>query len=116
MKRLLMCAALLCGTAQAADDAALSAKAHAIHDKVLTIDTHVDIPFDFGTGYDMMKPGARSQQVHLPSMQSGGLDAPFLIVFVGQGERTTAGYAKALADAFTKFAAIHKLAEQTYAD
>ncbi len=114
MKRLLLCAALLCGAAQAADDAALLAKARAIHDKVLTIDTHVDIPFDFGDGYDMMKPGPRRQQVHLPTMQSGGLKAPFLIVFVEQEERTTAGYAHALSQAFNKFASIHKLTEQTY--
>ena len=98
-------------------DAALVARARAIQTKILTIDTHVDIPFNFSTdAYDMMKPGPHGQQVHLPTMISGGMDAPFLIVFVGQGERTTAGYAKALADAFTKFAAIHKLTEEIYPD
>ena len=100
-----------------AQDAALVARAKAIQANILTIDTHVDIPFNFSTdAYDMMKPGPRGQQVHLPTMISGGMDAPFLIVFVGQGERTTAGYAKALADAFTKVAAIHKLTEEIYPD
>ena len=100
-----------------AQDADLVARAKAIQAKILTVDTHVDIPFNFNSdAYDMMKPGPRGQQVHLPTMISGGLDAPFLIVFVGQGERNTAGYAKALADAFTKFSAIHKLTEQTYPD
>ena len=100
-----------------AQDADRVARAKAIQAKILTVDTHVDIPFNFNSdAYDMMKPGPRGQQVHLPSMISGVLDAPFLIVFVGQGERNTAGYAKALADAFTKFAAIHKLTEQTYPD
>ena len=107
-------AGLLCAPAFAADDG-LVGRAHAIHDKIITVDTHVDIPPNFSTdAYDMMKPGPRFQQVHLPTMLSGGLDAPFLIVFVGQGPRDTAGYAGALADAFVKVAAIHKLAEQIY--
>ncbi|MHB1207957.1 MAG: dipeptidase [Rhodospirillaceae bacterium] len=100
-----------------AQDAVLLARAKALHAKIITIDTHVDIPLDFSTGaYDMMKPGPRGQQVHLPTMISGGYDAPFFIVYVGQGERNTAGYAQALGDAFTKFGAIHKLAEQLYPD
>lgn len=115
MKRLLICVLLASTSAYGAEDA-LMAKARAIHDKVLTIDTHVDIPFDFGERYDMMKPGPRRQQAHLPTMISGGLDAPFLIVFVEQEERTTAGYAHALSQAFNKFASIRKLTEQTYPD
>lgn len=108
-------AALLATVARAETDAELIARAQAIHDRVLTIDTHVDIPADFSTdAYDMMKPGPRGQQVHLPTMESGGLDAPFIIVFVGQGERNTAGYAKALSDAFVKFAAIHRLTSKLY--
>lgn len=100
-----------------AQDADLVARAKAIQSKIPTVDTHVDIPFNFNSAaYDMMKPGPRGQQLHLPTMIAGGLDAPFLIVFVGQAERNTAGYAKALSDAFTKFSAIHKLTEQTYPD
>jgi membrane dipeptidase len=98
-----------------ADD--LAARAKAIQARIMTVDTHVDIPFNFATdAYDMMKPGPRGQQVHLPTMIAGGLDAPFLIVYVGQGDRNTAGYAKALSDAFTKVSAIHKLAEQLHPD
>ena len=114
---LLAAAALLAWPACAETDAELIARAHAIHDRTLTIDTHVDIPANFGSdAYDMMKPGPRGQQVHLPTMLEGGLDATFLIVFVGQGERSTWGYAKALSDAFVKFAAIHKVADVTYHD
>lgn len=112
-----LCAGLLLSSTAFAQDAALLAKAKAIQAKVISIDTHVDIPFDFSTdAYDMMKPGPRGQQVHLPTMISGGYDAPFLIVYMGQGERTTAGYAKALSDAFLKFSAIHKLTDQIYPD
>ncbi len=109
-------AAPLVPGAQAQTDAEIVARAHTIHDRILTIDTHVDIPANFGSdGYDMMKP-VRGQQVHLPTMIEGGLDAPFFIVFVGQGERNTWGYAKALSDAFVKFAAIHKMADVTNHD
>ncbi len=90
------------------------AEVQAIHARVLTLDTHIDIPPDFGSAaYDPMQlpalPAGRGQQVHIPSMRSGGLDAAFLIVFVAQGPRDAAGYARAAADAFTKFAAIHRV-------
>jgi membrane dipeptidase len=49
-------------------------------------------------------------------MIEGGLDATFIIVFVGQGPRTEAGYAKALSDAFVKFAAIHRVTSDMYPD
>jgi len=108
-------AALLANTAFAADS--LEKRAREIHGKVITIDTHVDIPADFSTdAYDMMRPGPRFQQVHLPTMMTGGMDAPFIIVYVGQGPRTTSGYATALSDAFIKFSAIHKLTEEIYPD
>lgn len=117
MIRMVLALALVSAPAFAQSQADLYAKAREIHERVLTIDTHVDIPFDFATSaYDMMKPGPRGQQVHIPTMIEGGLDAPFLIVYMGQGERTVAGYAKAAADAFTKFSAIHRAADELYKD
>jgi membrane dipeptidase len=102
---------------QAETDAELLERARLIHERALTVDTHVDIPFNFGgDAYDMMKPGPRGQQVHIPTMIEGSLDTAFLIVYVGQGERTVSGNAKALSDAFTKFSAIHKLTSETYPD
>ena len=47
-------------------------------------------------------------------MAAGGLDAGFFIVFVGQTARSDDGYARAQADALTKFDAIHRMAEQLY--
>lgn len=104
-----------CATAETNDE--IISRARAIHDRVITVDTHVDIPPNFATSaYDPMKPGPRGQQVHIPTMIEGGLDATFIIVFVGQGPRTTAGYAKALSDAFVKFAAIHRVTTDMYPD
>ena len=92
-------------------------RARGIHKRVITVDTHVDIPPNFATtAYDPMKPGPRGQQVHIPTMIEGGLDATFIIVFVGQGPRTDAGYAKALSDAFVKFSAIHRVTSDMYPD
>lgn len=92
-----------------AQDAALIAKAKAIHDRVLTLDTHVDINPDNFTEARSYATKLTSQ-VNVPSMEEGGLDAVFLIVFVGQGEDfSPAGFAKATAAAMTKFDAIDRL-------
>jgi membrane dipeptidase len=47
-------------------------------------------------------------------MAAGGLDAGFFIVYVGQTARNDEGYARARADALTKFDAIHRMAEELY--
>ncbi len=89
--------------------------ARGIHDRVLALDTHVDIPFNYAT--PEADPGKRGEsQVDLPKMEEGGLDAAFFIVYVGQTERTEANYAKAKADAMTKFDAIHRMTEKMYPD
>lgn len=50
-------------------------------------------------------------KVDLPRMAEGGLDAAFFAVFVGQGERTPEGYARAKEQALALLDAIHKMAE-----
>ena len=96
-------------------EAALVARARAIHDRVLTIDTHDDIPLDFAT--EAADPGVRGErQVDLPKMEEGGLDAGFFVVYVGQTARTPENEAQAKTDAMTKFEAIHRMAEQMYPD
>ena len=91
----------------------LIAEALEIHGRVLTIDTHDDIPFNFSTVE--VDPGLRGErQVDLPKMREGGLDVAFFIVYVGQTARTPENYDKAKADAMTKFDAIHRMAEEMY--
>ena len=98
-----------------ADAAGLLSRARAIHARVLTVDTHVDIPPDFGTEtYDAREAKAGRGQIDLVGMERGGLDAVFFIVYVGQGERNAAGYARAMADAFDKFAAIRRMTDVQY--
>ena len=107
---------VLAAVAAASDnEAELLASARAIHDRVVTIDTHVDIPPDFGTrAYDPANAKPPGQQVDLPGMEQGGLDAVFFIVFVMQRERNAAGYARAMADAFVKYSAIRRMTDLDY--
>ena len=88
-----------------------TAKARAIHDRVMTLDTHVDInPANFTAERNYTT--RQGTQVDLPKMEAGGLDAVFFIVYVGQDEDLTpAGFAKARAQAMEKFAAIHRLTD-----
>jgi membrane dipeptidase len=93
-----------------ADDALL-AKARGIHERVMALDTHVDIePGSFLP--DQLNYADRlSSQVDLTKMEQGGLDAVFFSIYVGQGELDSAGYARAYATDTAKFNAVHRLAE-----
>ncbi len=87
-----------------------------IHEKILTIDSHVDIPNDF-TFLPQYDPGKLSgMKMDLPKMQSGGLDAAFFIVYVGQSKRTEENYAAAKKLALRKFEAIHRMTDELYSD
>lgn len=101
-------------SAIAASEDDLVARARAIHDRVLAIDTHVDIPLNFATSEH--DPATAEAQVNLDSMQAGGLDAAFFIVYVGQQPRTEENYRIAKADAVAKFDAIHRMTDIMYPD
>jgi membrane dipeptidase len=100
-----------CASANVESEEALLQRARAIHERVLTIDTHDDIPFTYATAAVNACAETRLQ-VDIPKMQAGGLDVAFFIVYVGQGPRTPEGYAKAKADALTKFNAIHRMTKE----
>jgi membrane dipeptidase len=100
------------GTTYAASEEEQVELARGIHERVMTLDTHSDIPLNFATSEFM--PGIAEAQVNLDNMEKGGLDASFFIVYVGQGERTEAGYLAAKADALAKFDAIHRMTDFLY--
>ena len=79
---------------------------------LITLDSHDDIPLDFAT--PSVDPATADLQVNLDKMKAGGLNAGFFIVYVGQSARTDENYAKAQSDAETKFAAIHRMADELY--
>src|SRR5687767_4751925 len=101
--------------AQRAAQTDLEARARAIHDRVIALDTHNDInPNNFTAERNYTQD--LDTQVNLPKMTKGGLDAAFFIVYVGQGPLTPAGYDDAYKQAIAKFDAIHRLTEQIAPD
>lgn len=108
----LVALALLASPAAAqTPDPALVARAKGIHERVITLDTHNDInPRDFAKGRNYTQ--RLDNQVNLPKMEEGGLDASFFIVYVGQGPLTAAAYDQAYAQAIEKFDAIHRLTKE----
>lgn len=107
----------LWGCRRASSESELEKRARDIHGRILTVDTHCDTPsrllggtFDIGLRHE---PGKReSGKLDLPRMVEGGLDAEFFAVFVGQGERSESGYAKARERAMAMLAAIHGMVER----
>lgn len=93
----------------------LEARARAIHERVITLDTHVDIDTDNFTA-ESNYTADLDTQVTLPKMETGGLDVAWFIVYTGQGPLDEAGYAAAYANADDKFNAIHRLAEEIAPD
>jgi membrane dipeptidase len=95
----------------------LVARAKAIHERVITLDTHNDIDpenFTRECNYTMRL----TTQVNLPKMKEGGLDVSFMIVYVGQQNPPQfadalqpAGYDRAYKAAIAKFNAVHHLTE-----
>lgn len=84
------------------------AEARAIHDRLLTIDTHIDTGPGFAT--EALDPGRMTRaQVDLPGMRAGGLDAGFFIVYTGQGALGADGYAAARHAAEDKFRGIERM-------
>ncbi len=96
-------------------DEKLVKKAKAIHESVITIDTHNDINVANFTP-ERNYTQRLTTQVNLPKMMEGGLDVTWLIVYTGQGELTPDGYAKAYANADAKFKAIHQLCTEIAPD
>ena len=97
---------------QAMSDDALTAIARPIHDRVMALDTHVDIdPGNFLPG-ELNYSQRLNTQVDLTKMEEGGLDAVFFSIYVGQGPLDSAGYARAYEQDTAKFNAVHRLAEQ----
>ncbi len=96
-------------------DAELEAKATAIHERVITLDTHADINVSNFT--DSVNYTQRlDNQVNLPKMKEGGLDVAWFIVYTGQDSLNENGYKKAYENAISKFDAIHRLTKDYASD
>ena len=79
----------------------------------MTLDTHVDIsPAAFRRDEANYVTGIARNQVDIPKMEAGGLDAAFLIVYVGQAQvLNDSTMRRAYEQAMEKFAAVHRLTD-----
>ena len=92
----------------------VSPEAWAIHNRILTLDTHLDTPafFDTVRGYDIMERHDVERdgtQVDYPRMVEGGLDGGFWVIYMGQGPLTPEGYREIRDTALIRAMSIHKM-------
>ncbi len=91
------------------------ARAWAVHQQAIPIDTHVDIPDNW-----QQDPGTwTTRKCDLQKMRAGGLRGVFMAVYEGQGRGadhglTPEGYKRVYDAAMAKFAAVHALAEKMH--
>ncbi|WBQ14134.1 dipeptidase [Hyphomonadaceae bacterium BL14] len=83
-------------------------EARALHERVLTLDTHIDIPRGYAT-HEIDPGGFTRLQNDLPKMRAGGLDAAILIVYAGQGPLDEEDYATARETAEGTYQAIMRM-------
>jgi membrane dipeptidase len=115
---LLSCAVRVAAAQKPAPDAQLLARAKAIHERALTLDSHVDIS---GTNYATpeVDPGIDNPRLKcdLTKMERGGVKGVFLAVFVSQTPNLDAdGYKRAYDQAIAKFDALVRLTQRMYPD
>lgn len=90
-------------------------RAKEIHNRILVLDTHVDINVaNFTTNNNYTED--IGNQVNLPTMDAGGMDVAWFIVYTAQGPLTAEGYKNAYKNAISKFEAIHRLTKEIAPD
>ncbi|MGA2553139.1 MAG: dipeptidase [Burkholderiaceae bacterium] len=94
------------GKTTSADDKAILQKAKQIHRKIVTFDSHVDVPVDLDAAAD------GKSQFDLVKVERGHLSGAALAVFVPQAKRTPENYQKARADADAKYETIVNVAKR----
>ncbi len=96
---------------EAADDDAPAAvtqeQAEALAQKILIVDTHVDVPYRLVEKWEDISVATDSGDFDYPRSKTGGLDAPFMSIYVPASFQETGGakeHADELIDMVEKFA------------
>lgn len=76
------------------------AQAKAIHQRIITIDSHTDTPMIFPGTFNIGKK--EGGKVNLPFMEEGHIDAAFMVAYIPQGKRDEQGLAAATAYAIER--------------
>ncbi len=110
---------IILSTASAAADKSAAAKnitakeARAIHERIVTLDTHLDTPSSLSrVDWDIMERhdyATNLTQVDYPRMKAGGLDGGFWAVFTPQGPRTETSERAARDAALIRTMQIHSM-------
>ena len=94
-KMLTSCVALAWTVPLASAAVEVGPQAHALHERILVLDTHLDTPANFSRpGWNIVDDHSTERdlsQVDLPRMERGGLDGGFWVIYTGQGERSVEG-------------------------
>lgn len=89
-----------CAATPSGDAAPRSASNAGLHERLLTLDTHLDTPMHFARqGWSFGDRHTLADdlvQLDLPRMTDGNLDGGFFVIYTAQGPLTAAGYASAL--------------------
>src|ERR1700712_1385846 len=97
---------------------ALSVRARQLHERLLTLDTHLDTPASLASaGWDIMHTHAYGKdlsQVDYPRMVVGGLDGGFWAIYTSQGPRTPEGHAHARDAALQTALRIHEMVARNH--
>jgi membrane dipeptidase len=112
MRLLTAFAASLCLTVPASAQTDVDPQQRLLHDRLLVLDTHLDTPSRFDTGWDFSELHHQAwdgSQVDLPRMDLGGLDGGFFVIYTAQGELSPAGYREARDRALLRAAAIRRV-------
>ncbi|MFC2165045.1 dipeptidase [Acidobacteriota bacterium] len=100
---------------QSGSESELISKAREIHNRVLTLDAHIDIEVSLFTPENPDKMGYQ-KLASLPAMKSGGLDGAFFTAYVEQGPLTEKGFADAHELVLKKIDRIHYVAKKESPD
>jgi membrane dipeptidase len=91
----------------------IDAKTRALHESLLTLDTHLDTPMLFGVaGWDFQQAHRvedDGSQLDYPRMVKGGLDGGFFATYIPQGPLTDSGRAAARDAALLRLQEIHQM-------
>lgn len=89
--------------------ARLFGKAKALHERIITLDSHTDTPMIFSGRFDIgRKEGGKT---NLPLMKEGRIDATFMVAYLPQGKRDEASLKAATAYALDRLLEVRRQQE-----
>lgn len=95
---MILCITFLGCKSPANDDANLRTRAHEIAHKYIIVDGHIDVPYRMSEYTEDITRATNGGDFDYPRAKAGGLDAPFMSIYLPSERQKTPGASKALAD------------------